>query len=127
MFFGVIFSIYVLNHTTPTGRFYYLTELEEIEFLGYFSCYDTTFEDTRYINFINRSCKKYEINFYCDLYCNSLETVLNLSFKPLILKDENENLICYCSTSKIFCNNWGLSEIDFIFDRLLKKSLEEKY
>lgn len=123
IFLGILFVIYVYRHTTPTGMFYSVEDLEELDFFGYYKCYNPILEDDEYVIFINRTVRKYELNFYCNVYCMTLSDVFSVSTKNVIIKDESERLGCLCVfNTKILCNEKNISEdVDFYF----KKNLEE--
>ncbi|MEM1988846.1 MAG: hypothetical protein QXS41_03335 [Candidatus Woesearchaeota archaeon] len=126
IFFGILFVIYVYQHTTPTGMFYSVKDLEELDFLGYYKCYNPILEDDEYVSFINKSVRKYEITFYCDVYCETIASIFDTNAKNLIIKDENEQLGCLCIlNSKILCENKNISsDVEFYYKQKLNEKLK---
>lgn len=126
IFIGILFIIYVYQHSTPTGMFYSVNDLEELDFLGYYKCYNPILEDDEYVSFINKSVRKYELNFYCDVYCETIANIFDTTAKNVIIKDETEKLGCLCVlNSKLLCDNKNISsDVEFYYNKNLNEKLK---
>ncbi len=96
IFIGVVLSIYIYLHTTPTGYFFLPSEdvYENLSF--YYKCKMPMYDEPINLEFLKLRIKRYNFNYMCENICKRLDKIYRINYTGELKKDDYNNLVCVC-------------------------------